>query len=121
MLEAVVPGAREDPLDRAQLTDAAQPLELGRVDDLHAQRVERDRAVDHIGDDPRPRSRRSERPDHPRCQQDAERGHACKPESHLSSDLIARRGEETRCHGKFARGGINWADTPWKTQHTCQW
>ena len=36
MLEAVVPGAREDPLDRAQLTDAAQPLELRRVDDLHA-------------------------------------------------------------------------------------
>ena len=67
VLEAVVPGAREDPLHRPELADAAQPLELGRVDDLHAQRVERDRPVDHVGDDPRPR----ERPNHPRIQQHA--------------------------------------------------
>lgn len=53
VLEAVVRGARKHLVGTAQLLDVAQPLELGRVDDGHQQRVELhvavDRVVEHLG------------------------------------------------------------------------
>jgi hypothetical protein len=43
-------GSGEDVVDPAQLLEMAQPLELGRIDDLHAQRVQRDVPVDRVVD-----------------------------------------------------------------------
>ena len=68
----------------------------------HAQRVERDRSVDHIGDDPRPRNGRRERPNHRRSQQGTERGHPCEPESHSPEGTELKA---ARRHGKFPYGG----------------
>eukprot|EP00966_Prymnesium_polylepis_P112585 2604729-Prymnesium_polylepis.1 len=50
VLESIVHGGREDPRAGAKLTYAAQPLELGCVDDQNAQRVELNGSVDHVGE-----------------------------------------------------------------------